>query len=165
MELCLSCTNPSIYNQGRTDKEAALVQAVAWCWTGNMPLLWPIADINCNWVRFVNNSAIMILCGNKLLSLCLTKHPLRIDYPFKCTCISLTLLVLVLGTMSISWLLMPGLLASPSYLQLWYWHCGTWIFLSSLRENLLNLRHLYFVKWEKKIQLYIFIFSSKPSIT
>ena len=52
-------------------------------------------------------------------------------------------------TRSISWLLMPWLLTSPGHQPPWYWLCGIGRFLSYLRKNFNNLRHINVAKWHK----------------
>ena len=44
--------------------------------------------------------------------------------------------------MSIPWLLMPWLIASPGHQQLWYWICRMKWFLSSTRKDFNYLHHL-----------------------
>ena len=50
-------------------------------------------------------------------------------------------------TRSISWLLMPWLLASPGHHHPWYWHHKMGSFLSSLRYNFNYLCHISTEEW------------------
>ena len=52
-------------------------------------------------------------------------------------------------TRSISWLLMPSLLASPGHQQLWYWLCKIGRPLSYLRKDFNYLCHIILEEWHK----------------
>ena len=52
-------------------------------------------------------------------------------------------------TRSISWLLMPWLLASPGHQQPWCWLCRIGRFLSYLRKDFNYLPHINVEKWHK----------------
>ena len=52
-------------------------------------------------------------------------------------------------TRSISWLLMPWLLASPGHQQPWYWLCRIGRSLSYSRRNFSHLCHIGMEEWHK----------------
>ena len=52
-------------------------------------------------------------------------------------------------TRSISWVLMPWLLASPGHQQPWYWLCRMGRSLSYLRKDFNHLYHINVEKWHK----------------
>ena len=142
-----------------------LLPAVGWFWSRS-DLFWQNwwegisvgisveSEPCCTWQSPVNMNTVMKCCENVANKLTLLNHA----HKMVLLCVSNTKSSLTLSmqgssypslTKSISWLLMPWLLASPGHQHPWFWLCRIGKFLSYTRKDFNYLWHIKVEEWQQ----------------